>query len=245
MAITEQCKAAMIEHGVLMKDGVPAGAELMKKDVLKVALIDAGEDGQFPEGFVTDELKDSLQVNADSLNYPGRFPDGIEDSVRNAIGYWFEGEVVFVGLMDKPDVQVFAYTEWMGFEGFASFPVHDNSESQRNLNSSNIEDLWLSSFSAKDRDQPLIGVSVKNVDAVKVEEVTRHEFGHSIGVMHPHDAVGSFKKLKQPVCNSEEVVQLDRKENDGIMAYGEPVETWYDRGTRELVQGQFPVSVKP
>lgn len=229
MGISDQCKAAMIEHGVLMKDGKPAGMKMMNRDVIRISIAKAGENESSPHSFQT-LMKQSINLE-DKIEFytsPTDFPDNIEELTREALGFWFDGEVEFVGYDEGPDVRIFAFDA----EGaFGSFPENDDSPR----------------ISAE---HALIGVGLKSYPTDdKLMGVIRHEAGHALfGVDHAHDGIrdskASYAKLAfrtddflahyLEVC---EGVSEERVRNEvGVMSYGPDGINGYDRGTKELVQ---------
>ena len=78
MNISDQCRQAVLEHGILMNGDKPAGKPLMTLPAMKIALVE----GDFPPELMTEEFSAYLAEKQFDLGEPETFPDGIEEAVR-------------------------------------------------------------------------------------------------------------------------------------------------------------------
>lgn len=240
----------MIKHGVLMKtleDGteVPAGHELMNKDTLRIALVEADDTGRFPASFDAGGIDVAIEEKLIPLKQhfnigPTQFPATIRDIVTRAItDQWFEGEIEFVSLSENPDLQIAAFNSAM-LSGLGTHPPADETmlpdelAAHDNITIPRIPTMLLSI------DTDNLPWSRQPQETVLYETVS-HEFGHNLGVFHPFSAVERVIDTKTGDCTLREVVELQNPDNPGIMSYGPEQETWYDVGTRDFVKtGQPP-----
>ncbi len=222
MALTDQCKAAMIEHGVLMKDGKPAAAEFLKdKETLRVAIIELGEDNRFPQDFVntfTTILHE--QHHKDTLNNPASLPSNIEEIVRDALSDWFVGEIEFVSRADNPDIQIYGFESNFFMNGLSTSPLNDDPEH--------------TSFGSEKR---LIGVSTGVWEYDFFRTTISHEFGHNLGILHTDTAY--FKAIAEnpQVCTESDKQTLEG--HPGIMGTWKGVITpsEFDQSALERIRG--------
>lgn len=229
MGISDQCKAAMIEHGVLMNGDVPAGMEMINRDVIRVAIAQAGGHEDSPNSLKS-LMGQSINLEDKSEFYttPVDFPENIEELTREAFSFWFEGEIEFVGYDEGPDLRMFAFDT----DGaFGSFPVNTD---QPDIGASKaIIGIGLQSYPT---DEKLVGV-------------IRHESGHSsFGVDHGHDGIedskASYAKLvfktedflAHYLAACEGVSEDDVRNKVGVMSYGPDGVGDYDVGAKEFVQ---------
>jgi len=241
MGITDQCKAAMIEHGVFMVDlpdgsEVPAGMQNLLKKKLTVALIQADNDGNYQFDF------DPARYPLAKDNYvAGTFPDGFEDVAVQAFQYMYDGEIEFVEPKDWPDVVVFA-TEGGLYSGIATLPLNNHEFHKRH-----------------GHEYPVIGISTKlgwveeSITLEDLRDTLEHEIGHALaGIHHPAFAKDEIElnakdnEHTSHVCSgAEQEVELDKifdyGEKEALMSMGgHGHETWYDRGARDFVKTGVP-----
>ena len=255
MAITEQCKAEMIKNGVLtveLDDGgiVPAGMPLLSKNVLRIAIVEGDVNGAYPEGFVNDDFSAFLDdgrgyFESLVMGNGGAFPDGIENSVRRSIGYWYDGEVQFVSSDDDPDISIFAFETDGDLPvismGKASFPAnnHDNENyasygGDQAYVAINVGLIGLADYS----DVVMNGGSFNDA----IEDFLRHEFGHTFAVLHPHEAGEEVKADSDRLCSDVEIDALQQYFANAIMSVDSAspdevrAESEYDAGVRDYIQ---------
>ncbi len=223
--ITPECQAAMIEHGVLMKDGKPAGMELMNKDVIRVAIASPEHFQRFQSLMLQSiNLEDKLEYYDATID----FPDNIQELTSEAFAFWYSGKVEFVEFDDKPDLRIFAFDK----EGaFGSFPVNTD----------------LPSIGAS---EAIIGIGLQSYPTDQsIMGVIRHEIGHALfGVDHPHDAIrlsseswadsrfGGQKVREEFAAKCNDLSQEAVTNWEGVMSYGPDGENDYDRGARDFVR---------
>ena len=99
----------MIEHGVVMKDGKPAGAELISKPVLRIALVEDDGTGKFPEAAMGIAKEAFPERKFSKLAEASTFPENMEGIVSEAIGYWYEGKIEFVNPSEEANLHIYAY----------------------------------------------------------------------------------------------------------------------------------------
>lgn len=253
----------MIEHGVLMKtlpDGtkVPAGMGMMNKELLRIAIVEADENGNIPDGFVTEELQEYYMGRGkeELIDYFSRFTIPMEGIITKALSRWTNAEIEFVDYTDEPDVSIFPYTPRNPFDtsaGVATVPVNDDDMSgTRNaviaINTERYSKAELVAIF-----EAVTGEELSNSDKNKIPETKpyemllletlEHEIGHAVfGILHPHSSNGSgaidrvIYEAENP-CNAEEVAELAGSQNPDIMSYGgEHQETWYTKGARRFLQ---------
>lgn len=213
MTISEECKAAMVENGVLMKDGQPAGVVLMQKDTLRVAFIQKNENGG---GVKPDSLSPDL---IEYLNLTGRLnllfqidrPQGdydIKTAFVEGVSYWYDGAVEFVSPHEKPDLQVMLFAGGMDMPyGFSSFPSNDHPDAYPYNGDSAImginvlraenPDFFYESLLGKGAKSEYSGETTQEV----VTKIVRHEFGHNLGILHPEQALRYSVKEDPKVCD--------------------------------------------
>lgn len=229
MAISEECKAAMIEHGVLMKGGQPAGADLMKQDVIKVSLVSLETDPELRKAFfdmAKDVLVGKYSHAAENLH---TFPEDIEDIVRESTGYWYEGKIEFVSETENPDLRIFPYQmprQGLAYPpGFATYPLNDHPEASQF--SSDVRLMGIATYN------PLFGGAF--VGREELSGIIKHEFGHNLGVLHPEAALMQAKQDSK-VCDDNDF-SLRRTLNRGYMGqHTPPTENYYDKGTRDHIR---------
>lgn len=242
MKITEQCRNAVLEHGVLMNGDEPAGRTLMSRPALKIALVE----NVFPPELLTEELSRYLDGSGNRLGQPDAFPAGIEDAVRRAIGFWYEGDIEFVSLNDSPDLRLVAYSGPDHIGGFATYPLNDDidlDESGRNR-----------SLGIKD---PMIAIDMRTARFVAeygtssatllqgIESVVRHEFGHSLGLRHPELIMGDLAKQEPAACNAADLSALKpefERSHMAAVSAGPTVGSEADTLFREAVSGIRPAT---
>lgn len=253
MGITEKCKTSMIEHGLLMRelpDGkeVPAGIELMSKDVIRIALVESDNNGSFPEGFVSEQFLTEFDQGPlyDAINQPAQFSvSEFREITRSAVGYWIDAEIEFVNYAENPDISIFAF-KGNGINGVTHYPVNPTTNEPVNIEGSyiGVADAIFSRESAIALAETM-GVDMQEEELNRLPtgsqaeltfETLRHEIGNAIGIHDTFDvARGRFDTNIQDdgQCTTEEIAQLSNKDNPGIMNYGANEETWYDTGTRD------------
>lgn len=238
--ITDACRDSIMEHGIVWRDGVPAGQELLNAPRLRVALVE----NDLPASVIDEELKSHLA----SKEYPAKilgpaaFPEGTQDAVRKAIGYWYSGEIEFVGAGEEADLHIVAVDYSQIFiAGVASFPINDN------------PDYPSLSHPVILVNTPVIQRAEKPDDPATsalrgVENIVRHEFGHTIGVTHPVlGGIDGTPNLPIDVCQRDELKYLNGEQNDSVMrntVSAAPQEgegpSSYDEFVRDAVKGPVP-----
>lgn len=245
MKISEQCQKAVLEHGLLMNGDEPAGRALMSRPVLRVALVE----NAFPPELMTEEFVQYLSGRSDNLGQPDAFPDGIEDAVRKAIGFWHEGDIEFVSLSDNPDIRLVAYNGPDHIGGFATYPLNDDvdlDEEGRNR-----------SLGFKD---PLIAIDMRTARFVAeygasgatvlqiVESTIRHEFGHNLGIRHPELVMGDLNRQSPEACSSSDLKTLRpefEKSHMAAVSAGPTEGSESDELLRQTLRGASPALPTP
>jgi len=208
--ITDQCRQAVLEHGILMNGDEPAGNKLMELPTMRIAIIQ----NEFPPELMTDAFKKHTE-NFD-FDSPDAFPDGTEAAVRRALGYWYTGKVEFVKNDQNPDMRIAAYKGSGTIGGFASFPPNDRERE-------NLEGQF-ESF-----EYPVMGIEMRSMRfAAKysitgtsllegIEDTIRHEFGHSFGILHTTDILYDIKQSEQRTCNEKDIKTLSEEFSKSVM----------------------------
>lgn len=245
MNISELCRNAVLEHGVLMNGDAPAGRALMEQPVLRVALIE----NTFPAELMTEDFSAYLERSGSRLGQPDAFPAGIEEAARRAIGYWHEGEVQFVSLNENPDIRLVAYNGPDRIGGFATYPLNDDID----LN----ETGYNRSLGFKD---PVIAIDMRTARFVTeygssgatllqgIESVIRHEFGHSLGLRHPELIMGDLLRQEPAVCSPSDVSTLKpvfEKSHMAAVSAGPTEGSEADTLLRQTVRGANPNPATP
>lgn len=174
--IDAACKQKFIRAGILHKNGKPAGHQLLSKPVLRVALVEAGNDGEYPKGALTPEILNyysGKKPKPEDSNFIGlkayRFSTNQRADIVKGLKFWGYSKIEFVDLNNNPDVKVFAYAKpedsWAE-AGFASLPANDT--------------LFTAPLST-----PVLFLNVTPGDVLSpLPVVTAHEFGHNLGIHH-------------------------------------------------------------
>ena len=196
MNLSAECKEAIREHGLLLnEDSSPAGASLMRKLVLSVALI---QNEAMPK-----DISDHMYPDREA---PDMSPDALPDKgwrrVKAGIDFWYDGNIKFVKPHENPDLRVVVMDmKISSLGGRASFPVSDSEWPGK-------------SWEYKD---PYIVLNIPSLRTVefgrdpmseKIEKLTRHEFGHVLGVFHTTDVFEAMQAQDPSTCN------LDKKDED-------------------------------
>lgn len=241
MDITDDCKDAMIERGVLMNGGVPAGHALLSQNVIRVALIDTDSNGEFPQEFLDRfrpllEESEGLSQYTEMLDSPHRQPIGMRSIVKEAFGHWHKGEIVFVSPRDHADITIAPYSKDIEVSedgvrsihrGFATLPPNDvfhravlGGEDQ--MVHRNTGQLIGLNIDYSDGYNNTIARSVRaptDEQRVVLVEDLKHELGHSFAIIHPHDAIDTVPNY---TCSADEYEYLNDPQMPGIMSYGDP-----------------------
>lgn len=223
----------MIEHGVLFNGDRPAVADLIKPGKpLSIAIVQADMNGEFPPGFVNEDI--DKRINGGLTGEYGararKFEPDIENITRNAVRYWYEGEIKFVKHDEKPDLTIFAFDS-KARSSFATFPPNDHADP-----------------SFKGTDRAYMGISSRRVGET-TEELIRHEFGHSMGILHPRDAMRQTRETNPVSCDNELAEEDFRpgtvQDQPGYMSYGEHSESAYDAGVRQVISPRSAPASSP
>lgn len=261
--ISEACHRAVLERGVLLNDGLPAGFELMQKDVVRIALIDTDASGAFPDDFVNRfrpllGQSEVLDAFTPALDSPHGLPKGMRDIVRDAFSHWHSGHVVFVSPRENADITVFGFSkdalerfvddpERTKVAGFATLPPNDHTNNAvlgggDPIIHYNVGQLVGINIDFFDGHTPSIGHFIGSFDedgAASLNRWLKHEFGHSFGLLSMHNVVDAVPHIS---CDSDEYAQLNDPKTSGIMAYGDGEEARYDRDARKYIStGVLPI----
>ncbi|MGH1404364.1 MAG: hypothetical protein ACRBDL_08970 [Alphaproteobacteria bacterium] len=206
MNITNQCKEAVLEHGILMNGEEPAGKSLMALPTMKIAVIQ----NEFPPELMTDELKAFIEQGGWDIGNPDSFPSGIENSIRKAVGFWYQGNIDFVPIDQNPDLKIFAFDGHSHIGGFASFPINDSDELDR-----------LGRRAHAGLDEPVIGIDMgaqrfaqkytvtqKFSLLEKIQDTITHEFGHNIGILHTNKTSMKVQEHSSESCAQKDITAL-------------------------------------
>lgn len=237
MSDMESCEAAMIRGGVLMKDGRPAGARLIEQDVLRVAIVEAGADGRFPDDFYNFTRAHIPENDHNFLDMAAKFPEDIQEIVQDAVGSWSSADVIFVDYRQGADIFIFSFSDpERGINGAATFPEHDS--------------MYAEAGSSKS----FVYINIngeRNQTREGMTGVIRYEIWHTFGVLHPYRSLDSVRPYPED-CLSGKFMHLVRS-GDHIMSngfFGRGVEppskpSWYDAGTRDLIRASDSPSESP
>ena len=86
LSLSDECRQELSLHGVLINDkGVPAGRALMQKPEIKIAII---------EDVFSEDLREEItKYRQEDLGIPSQFPQNIEAIIRDAISFWYDGNI--------------------------------------------------------------------------------------------------------------------------------------------------------
>lgn len=246
--ITNSCKTAMIEHGVLTRtlddnSVVPAAMDLINRDTLRVVIIRPDENGYLPPEMVTEQfenfmryngMEELLEGNASPLETSQTPTEQLQQTIRQGIGEYYNGTVEFTDSFEQADIVVFGYDlpEDVGHSGVDSYPIHDNSSDQG---------YYL--------DKSFIGINNPLEYGIPPQTIS-HEFGHNLGFVHPFETVlHATPKGDYSQCSVDEFITLTNTENDGVMNYGSLERNWFDDAAETYVRtGESPLvnaAIKP
>lgn len=116
--LSAACLRAFIESGTLMNGDVPAGLDLLKQDTITIGYvaIDENTDLLDTDSLVLNHASEDLIKYLAHKNQLELFfkqiytiPDDMNQYVKEALGFWYEGNIEFVPLSDNPDIQIFSY----------------------------------------------------------------------------------------------------------------------------------------
>ncbi|NCC21601.1 MAG: hypothetical protein EOM26_03965 [Alphaproteobacteria bacterium] len=204
---------------------------MMRSPTLRVALIE----NEFPPDIMTPEMKTWLDANF-TVGAPDRFPDGARKAIEKGIGFWYEGNIEFVNHDEKPDLAIIAHNDEYG-GGFASFPAHDHTDPEYDYVSPGVQVIGVAVPGLKNFD----GSGTRDpVDSL--ERLVRHEFGHSLGIIHPQEAVEMLVNQNMGCTASDLGAQQNSDWERGVMspyANGDPTQQDFDIKIRlqSLIKG--------
>lgn len=230
MSYSDACMRTMVENGVLLKDGNPAGMDLISKSEVRISIVDGDFERQ-------DALKmfDSLWDEGDASHNRLFFREYIEDQInsnqgatfneeqlgkiKEGIQYWYDGdtEIRFVGLNELPDITIFSVNKG----GIALPPVNGNEE-----------------LSHAENSYPILLLPIEE-GVMKYPNLATHEFGHALGVLHPFDVVKEINSENiTHFCTMAEIDLLSKDSSDkGHMSYGfNGVVSGFDIGVKEFIR---------
>lgn len=205
--ISEICKAALLHGAILMNGDVPAGHDLMTSSVMKIALIE----NQPVTDILSPELQDYL-AKEDILGRPTSFPAEMQEHVKKGIDFWYKGDVEFVSPHDNPDLFIIAHDHESG-ASFGSYPINDHPDQDYNQGfSQQIIAINTDSINIFQQKSPELG------SGQIIENLIRHEFGHTMGIDHPLMVIKDLVN-EGMTCTAEEyaAMRLEAR-HGGIMS---------------------------
>ena len=218
--ITEVCITALVDIGMTKNQGIPVASGILNKPELKIAFVEGDGEGNFPKGLFTEKLPYLWRTD----QTVGKFNDNIdfEQLSRDALSYWYTGELSFVSTDQNPDLYIYAYTDSI-VNGIATVPINDDPEMQHVQYYVSLLGLNMDDF-----------VEKRPRTEQELLDTYRHEFGHSLGIIHPETAFRALREQGNTICESSKRAiarHTSYAERAGVMAMGETMEeTFYERG---------------
>jgi len=218
MNISDQCRQAILEHGILMNGDEPAGKSLMTLPVMRVAIIQ----NEFPPELMTEEFK--KHVENFKFDTPDSFPPGIEDAVERALGFWYKGDIEFVDIKENPDFRIVAFSGSGTIGGFSSSPLNDNVDHMKSFLKDPAIGIDMTSQRFSQKYSTKVFTLLENV-----EDTIRHEFGHSFGVLHTNETLYEIENSEPSNCKGKEFDSLSKAFTNSIMA---PISSGISEGSQ-------------